>query len=237
MTDELYRWFHMLNQKYFADELPEPIITIQKTRKNIRGYFTLDKVWQVEDEDGNVDENNSRYEICMSANWLKLDKDINSIVELVAVLQHELCHYANKLKDIKDCSGKVHNKRFREMAETKDLEVEKDKRVGYGITSATERLKDFIENEIKPDESLFKYYRIIPEGPKKDEEEKKKFIAYVCPVCGKEAKGEEGMALMCAECEVALEEKPKGKRGRKKKEDDNEGNDNLNIDDNETNDN
>lgn len=237
MTDEIYRWFHMLNEKYYANNLPEPIITIQKTRKNIRGYFTLDKVWQVKNDNGEVDENNSRYEICMSANWLELDNDINPITELVAVLQHELCHYQNKLNNVKDCSGKMHNKKFRDMAETKDLEVEKAKGVGYGITRANDRLKDFIENEIKPDISVFKFYRVLLEGPKQ-ETEKKKFIAYVCPVCGKEAKGEDGMSLMCAECQVNLEEKPKGKRGRKAKEDnDNENNNDNKNDNNSDNDN
>ena len=216
MTDELYRWFEILNQESFDGALPEPIITIQKTRKNIKGYFTLDKVWQT-DEDGEPQEDSARYEICMSANWLRLEEG-HPVEDLVATLQHELCHYCNAINDIKDTSGKVHNKKFKIMAEAHGLVVERDKSVGWGYTRPTDEFFDFIRDVIKPDESAFRYYRILPQ-PLSEEKEKKKFVAWVCPGCGKEAKGEDGMELRCGDCDMPLEPKPKGKRGRKARED------------------
>ena len=173
MTDELYRWFEILNRESFDGALPEPIITIQKTRKNIKGYFTLDKVWQT-DEDGEPQEDSARYEICMSANWLRLEEG-HPVEDLVATLQHELCHYCNAINDIKDTSGKVHNKKFKIMAEAHGLVVERDKSVGWGYTRPTDEFFDFIRDVIKPDESAFRYYRILPQ-PLSEEKEKKKFV-------------------------------------------------------------
>ena len=44
--DELYRIFSVLNHDKFDDALPEPVITIQKTKGRTLGHFTLDKVWR-----------------------------------------------------------------------------------------------------------------------------------------------------------------------------------------------
>ena len=228
MNDEIYRWFYLLNEEYFDNELPEPMITIQATKQTIKGYFTIFRVWESEELENKDDEDSdiivdSRYEICLSANWLKITEE-HPIEDLVGTLQHELCHYEAAQKGIKDCSGRVHNKKFKKIAEEKQLVVEKAPGVGYGITKPNDGLIDFIHEKIKPDVSVFKFYRVIPEKPEKEKPEKKKFTAWVCPGCGMEAKGEEGMNLMCSDCQLALEPKPRGKRGRKAKSDNGEDN-------------
>lgn len=152
------------------------------------------------------------YEINISAKYLDSEPK-----ELLGILLHEMVHLKNNMDGVKDCNGKKHNKKFKKLAEEVGFTCEKDDKVGYGYTLNTPELNDYFENIVKLDKTKFKYYRYIPSKPKKEEEEKKTFVSYVCPICNKEAKGEEGMILKCAECDSSLIEKPKGKRGRKSK--------------------
>ena len=134
-----------------------------------------------------------------------------------------MVHLKNIVSGVSDTSGagnRVHNKRFLKAAQAVGLTAEKMPGVGYAFTEPTEECIDYIKNEVKPDPEKLKFFRYIPAKPKKETPEKKKFISWVCPGCGMEAKGEEGMNLMCSDCQLALEPKPRGKRGRKAKADD-----------------
>ena len=228
ITNEFLRCFDIMNIDKFDGLLVQPIITIQEGKKGTLGHCSVKKIWVMNDEDTNektpeeitsptdnieeadlTETNGVFYEINISAKYLDSEP-----TELLGVLLHEMVHLKNNMDGIKDCNGKKHNKKFKVLAEKVGFTCEKDDKVGYGYTLNTPELNDYFENTVKLDKSKFKYYRYIPSKPKKDEE-KKTFISYVCPICNKEAKGEEGMVLRCAECDSDLVEKPKGKRGRK----------------------
>ena len=197
VTNEMYRWFDILNEEYFDGELERPIITIQKTRANNLGHFTLDKVWTngiTEDEESME----SYYEINVAAQALNRD-----ITDLVGTLLHEMCHLSNKQKEIKDCSGKIHNKKFKLEAERVGFEVERDKRVGWGYTSNSPALNTYINETVKPDANAFKLYRsIVPtvKGPTQ-----KRVFKYVCPQCGQKLNGKEGCNVICGKCNTPFE--------------------------------
>lgn len=229
MTQELARWFDVFNEELFNSSLPECAITIQKTRPNILGYATTAKVWKpLKDEDIEPEEAECQYEICISANNLRI-QDTRTIYDICATLVHEQCHIKALYLEEKDCSGKIHNKKFKRNAENAKLIVgEKDRKVGYGFTSPSEELKKIIDEKVKPNISIFNWYRIIPIKPIKDKEPQKKFKKIMwCPDCELEIKLEErlddyegfGGNIACPECGKAFEEKPKGKRGRKAKGD------------------
>lgn len=196
--DEMYRWFDVLNDKFFNNELERPVIIIQKTRVNNLGHFTLDRVWTSDiDKYGNA-EVNSYYEISINSQYL--NRDIN---DLVGTLLHEMCHLSNKQKEIKDCSGKIHNKKFKLEAERVGFEVERDKRVGWGYTSNSPRLNTYISETIKPDANVFNLYRsIVPtvKGPTQ-----KRVFKYVCPQCGQKLNGKEGCNVICGKCNTPFE--------------------------------
>lgn len=203
-TEEIYRWFNILNEKYFEGELPEPIITIQKTRSNTLGYFTLDKVWYPQTSRGATpNEEDCKYEICISAQALEI-REGHDVVDICAVLLHEMCHYNNKLNGIKDCSGKIHNKKFKASAEKVGLVVEKDKRVGWGYTDPSDTLREFIKDSIAPKESALMYYRTIPEKPNNGGTGNKP-TKYVCPKCGAKVSGKADFELFCKTCGVDME--------------------------------
>lgn len=205
--DELYRIFAVLNHDKFNDELPEPVITIQKTRGRTLGHFTLDKVWRNKQrvEEGKIAMDNSDetayYEINIDPRWFCN----RTAAEVVETLLHEMCHYCNKLSDIKDCNGNVHNKKFKSLAESVGLIVEKGDSVGYGYTSLSDELKEYVEESVKPDAKAFEYFRagIIEGGAKKPRT--KTLFKYTCPDCGQIAKGKKDIAIKCGLCDVEMD--------------------------------
>jgi predicted SprT family Zn-dependent metalloprotease len=206
--EELYRIFTILNRDKFSDDLPEPVITIQKTRGLVLGHFSLDKVWRDKKraEEGNAMADNSDetayYEINIDPRWFCT----RSAEEVAETLLHEMCHYANKMSDIKDCNGNVHNKKFKSLAERVGLIVEKGKSVGWGYTSLSDELREYIIEEIKPNEKAFEYFRagVNNIGGIKTPRKKKTFV-YTCPDCGQVVKGKRDIAVMCGDCNVDME--------------------------------
>ena len=197
--EELYRIFHILNRAKFDNSLPEPVITIQKTKGRTLGHFTLDKTWK--DKNNESSEENSYYEINIDPRWF----NNRTPAEIAETLLHEMCHYYNKMNDIKDCSGNVHNKKFKSSAERVGLVVEKGKGVGYGYTSMSEALRAFMDEVVKPNEVAFEYFRTAPVKLSSGSGGRKKNVfKYTCPECGAEVKGKRDMTIKCGICDVVM---------------------------------
>jgi hypothetical protein len=191
--DELYRFFEILNKEYFSDKLAYPMITIQKTKRSGNlGWFTLDKVW------ANKSTEERRYEINICAEYLGME-----LYEVVCTLQHEMVHYANKVADIKDCNGQVHNKKFKSLAESVSLIVEKSKKYGYGHTTCSDNFKKFIDDIVKPNADSFEYFRNVP--PKDKEKKEKTLFNYICSKCENKVKAKVDIHIVCKECNCEFE--------------------------------
>ena len=197
--EELYRIFGILNRDKFNGELTEPVITIQKTRGRTLGHFTLDRTWR--DKNNEESEETSYYEINVDPRWF----NSRTPADVAETLLHEMCHYHNKVNDIKDCSGNVHNKKFKASAEKVGLVVEKGKGVGYGYTSMSEALEAYMNEVIKPSEVAFEYFRTAPVKPSgAGGGRKKNIFKYTCPDCGAEVKGKRDMTIKCGLCDVVM---------------------------------
>jgi len=197
--EELYRIFDILNRDKFNGELPEPVITIQKTRGNVLGHFTVDRTWR--DKNDVESEETSYYEINIDPRWF----NTRTPADVAETLLHEMCHYYNKMNDIKDCSGNVHNKKFKSSAEKVGLVVEKGKGVGYGYTSMSEALEAYMNEVVKPNEEAFEYFRSVPMKPSSGGGGRKKSVfKYTCPDCGAEVKGKRDMTIKCGICDVVM---------------------------------
>ena len=197
--NELYRIFHILNNDKFNGELSEPVITIQKGRGNTLGSFTLDRTWR--DKNNEESEETSYYEINVDPRWF----NSRTPAEVAETLLHEMVHYYNKANDIKDCSGNVHNKKFKNAAEKVGLIVEKGKGVGFGYTSMSEALKAYMDEVVKPNEVAFEYFRTAPmKLSGAGGTRKKSVFKYTCPDCGAEVKGKRDMVIKCGLCDVAM---------------------------------
>ena len=197
--EELYRIFDILNRDKFNGELTEPVITIQKTRGRALGHFTLAKVWK--DKNDEESEENSYYEINVDPRWF----NSRTPADVAETLLHEMCHYYNKVNGIKDCSGNVHNKKFKKSAEDVGLVVEKGKSVGWGYTSMSDALRAYMDDVVKPNDAAFEYFRSAPmKLSGAGGERKKSVFKYTCPECGQEAKGKRDAHIKCGLCDVAM---------------------------------
>ncbi len=199
--EELYKIFNILNEDKFNGELPEPVITIQKTRGRTLGHFTVDRVWV--DKNNEEDEETSYYEINVDPRWF----NTRTPADVAETLLHEMCHYYNKMNGIKDCSGNVHNKKFKSCAEKVGLIVEKGKGVGYGYTSMSEALRAYMDEVVKPSDAAFEYFRTAPVKASEGGEgngRKKSTFKYTCPECGQEVKGKRDTTIKCGICDVVM---------------------------------
>ena len=197
--EELYRIFDILNRDKFNGELSEPVITIQKTKGRALGHFTLDKTWK--DKNNEESEETSYYEINVDPRWF----NTRTPADVAETLLHEMCHYHNKVNNVKDCSGNVHNKKFKTSAERVGLVVEKGKGVGYGYTSMSEALEAYMNEVVNPNEEAFEYFRSVPMKLSGGGGARKKaMFKYTCPDCGAEVKGKKDMTIKCGLCDVVM---------------------------------
>lgn len=197
--EELYRIFDILNRDKFDGDLPEPVITIQKTKGRTLGHFTLDRTWR--DKNNEDSDEISYYEINIDPRWF----NSRTPSEVAETLLHEMCHYCNKLSDIRDCNGNIHNKKFKSLAEDVGLIVEKGKSVGYGYTSLSDELKVYMDEVVKPSETAFEYFRTSPiRVPKDGGTRKKNVFKYTCPDCGQEVKGKRDIVIKCGRCDIVM---------------------------------
>jgi ribosomal protein S27AE len=105
--------------------------------------------------------------------------------------------------EVKDCNGQIHNKKFKSLAESVGLIVEKSKKYGFGHTACSEQLKSIISNEIKPDSSSFKYFRYdFSSGVTKKE---KTIFTYQCPQCGEKIRAKKDKNILCGKCNCGFE--------------------------------
>ncbi len=133
----LNKIFKVLNQEYFDNTLPTPIITIQSTPRAY-GHFTPWDAYRIKNAKGEI---SGAVEINIGAGTL--DRPIENVT---ATLLHEMIHYYCYLNDIKDTSrgNTYHNKRFKIEAEKRGLVIEYDSRIGWSVTSPSEVLIDLI---------------------------------------------------------------------------------------------
>ena len=193
VLEELYRIFSILNMHYYDDQLPEPIITIQKGKsRNNLGWFSLDPIWISENDEDN------KYEINISAEHLN-----RGIYDIIGIVQHEMVHYQNRLNNVKDVNNNRHNKKFKSLAEEKDLIVRSHKSYGWGVTGPSEKFIKYIDECIKPNKKCFLYFRQVTTDKKKKRE--KKIFKYVCPKCDEVAKAKLDVDIECGKCKCKFE--------------------------------
>jgi len=145
---ELERVYREL-AKNFNLKAEKPIITIQSKgrQKTTLGWY-WGKKWQHNKKE--VAEIN----ICAES----LNKTP------IETLVHEMAHYANSCEDIEDCNThQYHNKNFKARAETYGLNVEKDGRHGWGLTTISSKLEAILK-EIRVDYKVFEIYRKLSMG-------------------------------------------------------------------------
>lgn len=131
VTNYLVKVFKLINAEYFDNSLEIPTITIQ-SKSGTYGHVTVNKVW--------YSQENATHELNICADYLN-----RPIENIVATLIHEGCHLYALQNNIKDTSnrGVYHNRRFKELAESRALHISKHPKYGWTLTEPTEELIEF----------------------------------------------------------------------------------------------
>ena len=198
-VEYLERVFKIINSKYYNNFLPNAMITIQKTSKNVLGYITTANVWSCKDSKDLKEIN---------INSVNLNR---SAVEICTTLAHEMVHLYNMECGINDVSnnGRYHNKRFKEQAEKVGLLVEKRDVIGWSVTKASKEFIDLLESEGLIEE--FESYRKADfelsvgkggtEGTGIDTGKKKTSTRkYICASCGTSFRATKDIQVLCIPC-------------------------------------
>ena len=200
----LEKMFRILNNYYFNGEIEEPIITMQST-PGAYGPVTAATAWHK----ANGDE---RHELNIDAGTL--DRPIEDVT---ATLLHEMIHLYHLQNGVKDCSrgGTYHNKKFKVTAEACDLKIDYDPRIGWSITSPTEKLIELIIAQGWEDICIGRMDGYVSRGtgrgassgnteppkPKKTSSTRK----YICPRCRMSVRATREVNLICGDCLVKME--------------------------------
>ncbi len=196
----LVKVFKAINEEYFNNELEVPTITIQSTI-GAYGHVSVNKVWH--------DNTIATHELNISADYLN-----RPIENTVATLIHEAVHLYAMQNDIKDTSnrGVYHNRRFKELAEERGLQIDKHDKYGWTLTSPTEETIDFcikygFEDIQIVRQTAFSFGGIsggkagnggTPPTPRKPTSTRK----YICPCCGNSFRATKSLNVMCMDCNI-----------------------------------
>lgn len=202
----LEKIFRALNNKYFGGQLEEPIITIQSTPRAY-GHVTVGKAWSKGNE--------NRHELNIGAGTL--DRPIENVV---ATMLHECVHLWNMQQGIQDTSrgGAYHNKRFRDAATARDLQISYDKRIGWSITQPTDALCEFILDQGWEDIKMHRIeWSFAPRGAGSGNAAggaagntpttngNSHSIKYTCPRCGCSVRATKIVRIKCADCDCMMQ--------------------------------
>lgn len=207
---ELNKIYDMLNEKYFDHKLKPAIITIMCGKQRTKSYYGKfeQKVWYKkedisEDEDGNVelkDIDVGQDEIVMSAEYLT--RPFNSVC---CTLLHEMIHQWCAQNGIEETSnnGTYHNAKFKHECEMRELIVEKEKIIGWAITTPSKAFDEYVYDVIEPvvDTTVFDLFRNTTFAPPKKAIKKR----FMCPMCGLTVQAKKGSNIFCGKCGVRLD--------------------------------
>lgn len=196
---QLESLFSSLNQKFYNNELPMPIITVSPdTTKGAYGWCTSWKAWK-EVTSHTKDENSSEgfYEINICAEYLQ-----RPFIETAQTLLHEMAHLYNCIHEIKDTSrgGTYHNKKYAVTATAHGLNVAEHDKYGWTITTLNDEAKAYIESM---NITTFEVHR--EKLPKKSGTSKQSSRKYVCPICGCIVRATKEVNIICGDCNEPLQ--------------------------------
>ena len=176
--------FDKFNEKYFANELPKPVLLVQAGKGDAYGWCTNYEAWSNGED--------SYFEITICAEYAD-----RTVEQLCTTILHEMVHLKNAVDKIKDCNGKYHNAKFRDAAEAIGMIVEKTT-YGYSTTKLNDEQKEFVASlELKD----FGFKRIPPSKKKSTGKGHK----YQCPVCGASFWSSKTLNVHCEDCDEDFE--------------------------------
>lgn len=131
-------------------DVPDAFVVVGsggRRAKTLNGHFARD-VWEL--------DGNPIHEVLLVAERLQRPAE-----EVFTTILHEAVHGIAAVRDIKDCSGKRHNKKFAELCHEVDLipPEKPDKVLGFSAATLSLCAKTLYQEEIKKLEEALSFYR------------------------------------------------------------------------------
>jgi hypothetical protein len=192
IISSLEKAFEHINEHFYNNELISPVITVQTGRSGVLGWCSVKERWE--------SDTDKKYEINLVAEALNRPKE-----EILATLLHECVHLYNLQHGVKDCTDtQYHNGKFRDVALSHGLNVEKTKNRGFSLTSLNDAGLEYAKSE----EFVSGMSRIptmtLVLNPKSTPKDKK--YSYVCPCCGARVRSRNpALNIICGDCNVPFE--------------------------------
>lgn len=200
--------FQVLNEQFYENELPTPVIVASTTgKKRAFGWCTAYRAWTdktiadvhspsdqlTDDEIKIINHEDGYFEINICAEYL--DRDFLDICE---TMMHEMVHLYCAIHDIHDTTqnGVYHNKNYKEAAEKHGLDVKRSK-YGYCETSLTYEAIEFLKTL---DQDRFVLHRRDPKSTEK-KKAKQSLRKYMCPSCQCIIRASHDVKVICSECD------------------------------------
>lgn len=205
LTGELEKAFRLLNDRFFDDELPTPVITVIPSAKSYAHYTTWD-AWET--------KNGSKREINIASGTLN-----RPLENILASLLHEMVHmYNDIILNEQDTSNKgvYHNKVFKREAEAHGLTVSRSERYGWCITEPGDNLLDFVlsHDELREVEMCRTDPATAPVGvgahtgsmgaTSTTTRVRSHHRKYVCPCCGNSVRATKEVHILCMDCRTPM---------------------------------
>lgn len=191
-TKKLEDLFTILNDQFFENGLPLPVITVMTHgHRNCTGWCSTEPLWKNKDDD-----ESNYFEMNICSEYLA-----GSTESIVAMLLHEMVHLLNIKDGIQDSSrsGLYHNRRFKESAERHGLLVEKVPGAGYAKTVLNSEARQFASTLKGFQLNLFRDTKVS------EKKKKRSSIRLTCPVCGGIARvTNPAQKLICGSCHVTM---------------------------------
>lgn len=212
--DELQKAYDFFNRRLYGDTLPDCLLTLQRKKAAVLGYFSPKRFTSVEGETDELAMNPAHFHI-------------KSIEDVLAVLVHEQAHVWQQHHG-KPGRGKYHNKEWGK--KMKEIGLHPSNTGAPGGKETGDQMVHYVIKggnfERASRELIAQDFRLswAEDGPKpvdngepigegqeeeKKEKDKSNRHKYTCPQCGMNAWGKPEIELMCGKCRINLIRKGK----------------------------
>lgn len=123
------------------------------------------------------------------------------------MLLHEMVHLYNLQNDIKDTSrgNGYHNKRFKEEAEKRSLNISCSPKIGWSDTKLNDEARQLVADKANATAFTLSRARAVDDGDMPAPKPKSSTRKYICPVCGAIIRSTKEVNVICGDCDVAFE--------------------------------
>jgi len=157
-------------------------------QKGANGYCYVEENWKIDGE--------GVREIALTDSAI-----LGGTYQMMTTLAHELIHAVNAFQNVKDCSGKYHNKKFSVVCDKIGLRFETASKIGIRTPKQEHPVFIDIYNSLTDSErEILNNLSVLLGLGTQSKPKNKNLLVHICPMCGAKARASATTKLLCGEC-------------------------------------